>query len=113
MTAAAKASFDASKMIVVRMVPLDRDFAGLIPEGSLPSSPRTDRLTSRERQVMDRISEGLSNKQIATRLGIAIHTVKCHVHNILAKLKLDNRVQVAVLSRSGKHPSWGPELMES
>ena len=77
------------------------------------SSPRRDRLTSRERQVVDRISEGLSNKQIATRLGIAIHTVKCHVHNILAKLEVDNRVQVAIFGRSGEHVSWEPELVQA
>lgn len=85
--------------------------AGL--QSDRPSNPRADRLTSRERQVVDRISEGLSNKQIATRLGIAIHTVKCHVHNILAKLEVDNRVQIAVFGRSGEHVSWGPELVQA
>lgn len=82
-------------------------------EASPPEISRSERLTSRERQVFDRISEGLSNKQIATRLGIAIHTVKCHVHNILAKLEVDNRVQVAVFGRSRQHAGWGPELMQS
>ncbi len=81
--------------------------------GGLRSTSRSDRLTSRERQVVDRICEGLSNKQIATRLGIAIHTVKCHVHNILAKLEVDNRVQVAVFGRSGEHIAWGPELVQA
>lgn len=68
--------------------------------GTFPDSAKTVRLTQRERQVCDRIAEGLSNKQIASRLGIAIHTVKCHVHNILEKLGLDSRVQVAVFGRA-------------
>ena len=94
-----------------------RSLLGAFTRAGLPSgrqvNPRSDRLTARERQVVDRISEGLSNKQIATRLGIAIHTVKCHVHNILAKLEVDNRVQVAVFGRSGEHVSWGPELVQA
>ncbi len=96
---------------------MTRSFLGALTRqgqaGGLRSTSRSDRLTSRERQVVDRICEGLSNKQIATRLGIAIHTVKCHVHNILAKLEVDNRVQVAVFGRSGEHIAWGPELVQA
>jgi two-component system nitrate/nitrite response regulator NarL len=41
------------------------------------------------------IAEGLSNKEIAQRLNIATFTVKSHVHNILEKLALHTRLQVA------------------
>jgi len=58
------------------------------------------RLTQRERQVIDLIAEGLSNKDIAARLHIAVHTVKSHVHNVLEKLALHSRLEVAVFSRS-------------
>ena len=58
------------------------------------------RLTSRERQVVDLLAEGLSNKDIATRLHIAIHTVKSHVHNVLEKLALHSRLEVAAFSHS-------------
>jgi DNA-binding NarL/FixJ family response regulator len=58
------------------------------------------RLTSRERQVIDCLGEGLSNKEIATRLHIAVHTVKSHVHNILEKLALRSRLEVAAFSHS-------------
>jgi len=58
------------------------------------------RLTERERQVIDLIGEGLSNKEIATRLHIAIHTVKSHVHNVLEKLALHTRLEVAAFTRS-------------
>jgi DNA-binding NarL/FixJ family response regulator len=56
-------------------------------------------LTIRERQVIDLISEGLSNKEIAGRLQIAIHTVKSHVHNVLEKLALHSRLEVAAFAR--------------
>lgn len=56
------------------------------------------RLTSRERQVIDLLAEGLSNKEIAVRLNIAVHTVKSHVHNILEKLALHSRLEVAAFS---------------
>ena len=45
----------------------------------------------RERQVVDLIGEGLSNKEIATELGIEVATVKNHVHNILEKLDVNRR----------------------
>lgn len=58
------------------------------------------RLTNRERQVIDLLAEGLSNKEIATRLHIAVHTVKSHVHNVLEKLALHSRLEVAAFSHS-------------
>jgi DNA-binding NarL/FixJ family response regulator len=58
------------------------------------------RLTERERQVIDLLGEGLSNKEIAARLHVAIHTVKSHVHNILEKLALHTRLEVAAFSHS-------------
>jgi DNA-binding NarL/FixJ family response regulator len=53
------------------------------------------RMTKREREVVDLIAEGLSNKEIAQRLNIATYTVKSHVHNILEKMALHTRLQVA------------------
>lgn len=48
-------------------------------------------LTMRERQVVELIAEGLSNKEIAGRLCIEVATVKNHVHNILEKLEVSRR----------------------
>ena len=59
------------------------------------------RLTERERQVIDLLGEGLSNKEIAARLHVAVHTVKSHVHNVLEKLALHTRLEVAAFSHSG------------
>ncbi len=58
------------------------------------------RLTPRERQVADLIGVGLSNKEIAARLHVAVHTVKSHVHNVLGKLELHTRLEVAVFTRT-------------
>jgi DNA-binding NarL/FixJ family response regulator len=53
------------------------------------------RMTPRERQVINLIAEGLSNKEIAARLNIATHTVKSHVRNVMEKLTLHTRLQIA------------------
>jgi DNA-binding NarL/FixJ family response regulator len=55
-------------------------------------------LTARERQIVDLIAQGLSNKEIAAQLHIATHTVKSHVHNILEKLALSSRLQIAAFA---------------
>lgn len=57
------------------------------------------RMTRREREVIDLIGEGLSNKEIAQRLNIAAHTVKSHVRNVMEKLALHTRLQIAAYSR--------------
>lgn len=57
------------------------------------------RMTRREREVIELIGEGLSNKEIAHRLGIATHTVKTHVRNVMEKLELHTRLQIAAYSR--------------
>jgi len=53
------------------------------------------RMTRREREVMQEIADGMSNKEIASKLNIALHTVKSHVHNILEKLALHTRLEIA------------------
>ena len=64
-----------------------------------PGMSGSVRLTRRERQVIALIAEGMSNKAIARELRISHHTVKSHVRNILEKLALHSRLQVAVYAR--------------
>lgn len=59
------------------------------------------RMTSRERDVIALIAEGLSNKEIAQRLHLATDTVKSHVHNILEELELHTRLEIARNVHSG------------
>ncbi len=53
------------------------------------------RMSNRERQVIELIADGSTNKEIAKKLHISTYTVKSHVHNILEKLSLHTRVQIA------------------
>jgi DNA-binding NarL/FixJ family response regulator len=70
-------------------------------------SGKTDRLmnsvklTKREHEVVDLIAKGMSNKEIATKLNLAVHTIKSHVHNILDKLALHTRLELASFAHSG------------
>jgi DNA-binding CsgD family transcriptional regulator len=72
-----------------------------------PSSPQLDdstasRLSARERQVAELLVEGASNKLIARRLGISVHTAKFHVAAVLEKLGARNRADaVAIVMREG------------
>jgi len=60
-------------------------------------------LTAREREILRLIDDGLSNKEIAQRLGIGVSTVKNHVHNILHKTRTSGRGQAAARVRA---PAW-------
>jgi DNA-binding NarL/FixJ family response regulator len=57
-------------------------------------------LTAREAQILKMLELGLSNRDIAEKLCIAVHTVKNHVHSLLTKLGVSTRAQAAVLSRT-------------
>lgn len=57
------------------------------------------RMTQREKEIITLIVEGMSNKQISDTLHIATFTVKSHVHNILEKLALHSRLQIAAYAR--------------
>jgi DNA-binding NarL/FixJ family response regulator len=52
-------------------------------------------MTKREREVIVLIAEGLSNKEIASRLNLSTFTVKSHIHNILEKMALHSRLEIA------------------
>lgn len=57
-----------------------------------------DALSAREREILQGIARGASNKEIARDLGIAEATVKIHVQGVLRKLQVSSRVQAAVLA---------------
>jgi two-component system, NarL family, nitrate/nitrite response regulator NarL len=62
-------------------------------------------LTSREIAIVELIADGLSNKEIANRLGIAVATVKNHIHNLLEKLRVRRRADAAACLRACDAPS--------
>ncbi|AUN05129.1 DNA-binding response regulator [Clostridium botulinum] len=58
-----------------------------------PEKVKGELLTEREKEVMEILFEGASNKQIGKRLNISLATVKTHMINIYSKLQVSNRVQ--------------------
>lgn len=70
--------------------------AQLTAGAAAPVASELDKLTPREREILDCLARGESNKGIARALDLAESTVKIHVQNVLKKLKLSSRVQAAV-----------------
>jgi DNA-binding NarL/FixJ family response regulator len=64
------------------------------------SSP-VHELTGREREILQLVDQGMSNKQIARQLGIEVATTKNHVHNILRKLHVHRRIEASDWYRQG------------
>jgi two-component system nitrate/nitrite response regulator NarL len=80
----------------------------LLQGGTQP--PKVDALqalTAREREILDHLTQGLSNKAIARALDISHDTVKLHVRHILAKLNLTSRVEAAVFAVEQKAVQQG------
>ncbi len=65
-----------------------------------PDVNKAIRMTKREREIIALISDGLSNKEMGHRLHIATYAVKSHVHNIMEKLALHTRLEVARYTHS-------------
>lgn len=59
-------------------------------------------LTDREREILDLVGEGLTNRQIGQRLYLAEKTVKNHISRLLAKLGVERRVQAAVIATQAR-----------
>ena len=53
------------------------------------------RMTKREREIIALIAEGMSNKEIAQKVNLSVYTVKSHIHNVMEKLALHSRLQIA------------------
>jgi two-component system NarL family response regulator len=71
-------------------------------KGTLPDAVR---MTKREREIILLIAEGMSNKEIAQRLNLSTYTVKSHVLNILEKMALHSRLQIAAHYHDGRKSS--------
>lgn len=72
-------------------------------ERNLPLSDMQEILTDREHEIVKWVIQGMTNKEIATRLGISDKTVKTHLSNIFNKLKISRRLQL-VLHRIVEQP---------
>ncbi len=58
-------------------------------------------MTKREREVIGFLGEGMSNKEIGQKIHVSTYTVKSHIHNIMEKLALHTRLEIANYSYSG------------
>lgn len=76
-----------------------------------------DRLTAREREILELLDQGLSNQQVALRLTLTLPTVKNHVHRLMSKMEVTSRAeavrvyrakQQGNLLRSGRQPGEAP-----
>jgi two-component system, NarL family, response regulator DevR len=73
-------------------------FAEIADDGAPAAGPKATegvQLTPRQREVIELISEGMSNKKIAAELHISVHTVKSHIRHIMKKLDLNTRLQIS------------------
>ncbi|GAA2718137.1 MULTISPECIES: response regulator transcription factor [Streptomyces] len=66
--------------------------------GAEPEDERLAALSPREREILDLIGEGLTNRRIAQRLFLSEKTVKNHISRMLAKLGVERRIQAAVIA---------------
>ena len=82
------------------------------PKGSAMGS-LVATLTERERQVLEHVASGQSNKVIAKALDISHNTVKLHVRHIMGKLNLRSRVEAAVFSFEYQHSPEGAKAMDA
>ena len=93
---AAEELADAVRRAARKEATLHPRVAARVVQALREPEPANQSLSDREREVLLLIAEGLANQQIAAKLGIGEKTVKTHVSNILAKLDLEDRTQVAV-----------------
>jgi LuxR family maltose regulon positive regulatory protein len=71
-----------------------------LPLSALASSMLAEPLTEREREVLELLLEGASNREIAQRLVVSVNTVKRHVYNLCGKLGVQSRSQAIIRART-------------
>ncbi len=68
---------------------------GLLHEGgAILSAGGTGHISSREKEIVDSVCQGLSNKEIAQRFGLSPHTIKAHLNRVFRKLNVKSRSQL-------------------
>ena len=77
-------------------IPLDPNAVKVL---ATPAEDPLAELTPREREVLEHIAQGMSNKQVATALGVTEKTVKTHATSLFAKLNVRDRTQAALLAK--------------
>ena len=84
---------------------IDPAVAARLLESARTTRRRTSHLTPQEQRILDLLAEGLSNRSIGTRLGVAEKTVKNHVSSLLSKLGASNRTEAALIGARARRAS--------
>lgn len=94
----------AIRQLAAGQAVLPPSLAGRLLDELACPTPTLELLTSREKDVLFQVAQGLGNKEIANTLNISENTVKTHIRRILAKLNLRNRTEAATFALQRQAP---------
>lgn len=94
-----KSATNRELLAAVQSVTQGRRFVSAEVEGILANDPPIPELSQRQREILESIARGLTNKEIATALDISLESVKSHVKVILQKLEASSRTEAAAIAQ--------------
>ena len=94
-----KSSTNRELLSAVQAVAAGKRFVSAEVEGILANDPPLPELSQRQREILDSISRGLTNKDIAAQLDISLESVKSHIKVILEKLNAASRTEAASIAQ--------------
>jgi len=94
-----KSSTNRELLSAVQAVAAGKRFVSAEVEGILANDPPLPELSQRQREILDSISRGLTNKDIAAQLDISLESVKSHIKIILEKLNAASRTEAASIAQ--------------
>jgi DNA-binding NarL/FixJ family response regulator len=94
-----KSATNRELLAAVQSVAQGKRFISTEVEGILANDPPIPELSQRQREILESISRGLTNKEIATALDISLESVKSHVKVILEKLEASSRTEAAAIAQ--------------
>ena len=97
-----KSSTNRELLSAVQAVAAGKRFVSAEVEGILANDPPLPELSQRQREILDSISRGLTNKDIAAQLDISLESVKSHIKVILEKLNAASRTEAASIAQRKK-----------
>jgi DNA-binding NarL/FixJ family response regulator len=93
------ALIDAVRSAHAGLAPLDPRAGRVLLDRQRGRQPRGGALSQREREVLEMVTEGMANKQIARRLGISERTVKAHLTSVFQRIGVTDRTQAALWAK--------------
>lgn len=94
-----KSATNRELLAAVQSVAQGRRFVSAEIEGILANDPPIPELSQRQREILESIARGLTNREIATQLDISLESVKSHVKVILEKLEASSRTEAAAIAQ--------------